>query len=110
MTSRRIDDCLSARDGRLVVEECDTLDLVREFGSPLFVFSEDQLRRNVRRFQAAFQAGWPDGPVVVMPAAKANWLAAIQRTPTASPVRAAAATSTRPASRPWRSMLAARRS
>ena len=79
MTSRRIDDCLSARDGRLYVEECDTLDLVREFGSPLFVFSEDQLRRNVRRFQAAFQAGWPDGPVVVMPAAKANWLAAIQR-------------------------------
>ena len=79
MTSRRIDDCLSARDGRLYVEECDTLDLVREFGSPLFVFSEDQLRRNVRRFHAAFQAGWPDGPVVVMPAAKANWLAAIQR-------------------------------
>ena len=79
MTIRRIDDCLSARDGRLVVEECDTLDLVREFGSPLFVFSEDQLRRNVRRFQAAFQAGWPDGPVVVMPAAKANWLPAIQR-------------------------------
>ena len=61
MTVRRIDDCLSARDGRLYVEECDTLDLVREFGSPLFVFSEDQLRRNVRRFQTAFQAGWPDG-------------------------------------------------
>ncbi len=79
MTIRRIDDCLSARAGRLYVEECDTLDLLREFGSPLFVFAEDQLRRNVRRFQQAFQAGWPDGPVVVMPAAKANWLAAIQR-------------------------------
>ena len=79
MTVRRIDDCLSARDGRLYVEECDTLDLVQEFGSPLFVFSEDQLRRNVRRFQTAFRAGWPDGSVVVMPAAKANWLAAIQR-------------------------------
>ncbi len=79
MTIQRIDDCLSTRDGRLYVEGCDTLDLVREFGSPLFVFSEDQLRRNVRRFQTAFQAGWPDGPVVVMPAAKANWLAAIQR-------------------------------
>ncbi len=79
MTIRRIDECLSARDGRLYVEECDTLELLREFGSPLFVFSEDQLRRNVRRFAAAFQAGWPDGPVVVMPAAKANWLAAIQR-------------------------------
>ncbi len=79
MTVRRIDDCLSIRDGRLYVEGCDTLELLRAFGSPLFVFSEDQLRRNVRRFQAAFGAGWPDGPVVVMPAAKANWLAAIQR-------------------------------
>ncbi len=79
MTTRRIDDCLSARDGRLYIEACDTLDLLAEFGSPLFVFSEDQLRRNVRRFQKSFQAGWPDGPVVVMPAAKANWLAAIQR-------------------------------
>ena len=79
MTIRRIDDCLSARAGRLFIEECDALGLVRQFGSPLFVFSEDQLRRNVRRFQGAFQAGWPDGPVVVMPAAKANWLASIQR-------------------------------
>jgi diaminopimelate decarboxylase len=76
---KRIDDCLSARDGRLFIEECDSLDLLHEFGSPLFVFSEDQLRRNVHRFRDAFQAGWPDGPVVVMPAAKANWLSAIQR-------------------------------
>ncbi|MCX7707896.1 MAG: hypothetical protein N2204_07800, partial [Anaerolineae bacterium] len=79
MTTRRIDDCLSIRDGQLYIEACQALDLLREFGSPLFVFSEDQLRRNVRRFQAAFSVGWPDGPVVVMPAAKANWLAAIQR-------------------------------
>ncbi len=50
MTIRRIDECLSDRDGRLYVEECNTLDLLAEFGSPLFVFSEDQLRRNVRRF------------------------------------------------------------
>ena len=78
MTIRRIDDCLSDRGGRLYVEECDTLELLADFGSPLFVFSEDQLRRNVRRFASAFQAGWPDGPVVVMPAAKANWLAAVQ--------------------------------
>ncbi|MGD8624060.1 MAG: hypothetical protein PVJ34_05950, partial [Anaerolineae bacterium] len=27
----------------------------------------------------AFQAGWPDGPVKVLPAAKANWLLAVQR-------------------------------
>jgi len=76
---RRIDDCLSTQDGRLFVEECDAVELVRQFGSPLFVLSEDQIRRNVRRFQQAFQAGWPDGPVKVLPAAKANWIPAVQR-------------------------------
>ncbi len=78
-TNRRLDDCLSIRDGRLFIEERDTVELVREFGSPLFVLSEDQIRRNVRRFQQAFQAGWPDGPVKVLPAAKANWIPAVQR-------------------------------
>ncbi|MFC1834752.1 diaminopimelate decarboxylase family protein [Thermodesulfobacteriota bacterium] len=74
----RIDDCLSERNGHLFCEECDTVDLVEQFGSPLFVMSEDQIRRNVRRFQDAFQQGWPHGPVKVLPAAKANWLAAVQ--------------------------------
>jgi diaminopimelate decarboxylase len=77
--SRHIDECLSKRDGHLFIEACDTIDLIRQFGSPLFVMSEDQIRRNVRRFQQAFQQGWPDGPVKVLPAAKANWLPAVQR-------------------------------
>ncbi len=46
----RLDDCLSKRDGHLFVENCDTIDLVRQFGSPIFVLSEDQIRRNVRAF------------------------------------------------------------
>jgi len=74
----RLDDCLSIRDGHLFIEECDTVDLVQRFGSPLFVFSEDQIRRNVRRFKKAFEAGWPNGPVKILPAAKANWITAIQ--------------------------------
>jgi diaminopimelate decarboxylase len=76
---RMIDDCLSTRDGHLFVEECDSVELVQQFGSPLFVLSEDQIRRNVRRFRKAFQDGWPDGPVAVLPAAKANWIPAVQR-------------------------------
>lgn len=74
----RLDECLCIRDGHLFIEECDTVDLVERFGSPLFVFSEDQIRRNVRRFQRAFAAGWPDGPVKILPAAKANWIMAVQ--------------------------------
>ncbi|RMD82299.1 MAG: hypothetical protein D6815_09535 [Candidatus Dadabacteria bacterium] len=77
--STRIDDCLSIREGRLFIEERDTVELTREFGSPLFVLSEDQLRRNARRFREAFERGWPDGPVKVMPAVKANWITAVQR-------------------------------
>ncbi len=79
MSISRIDDCLSVRNGRLFVEERDATALTQEFGSPLFVLSEDQLRRNARRFQKAFQDGWPDGPVKVMPAVKANWITAVQR-------------------------------
>ena len=74
-----IDDCLSTCDGHLYVEACDTVELVHRFGSPLFVLSEDQIRRNVRRFQNAFATGWPNGPVKVLPAAKANWISAVQR-------------------------------
>ena len=41
--------------------------------------SEDQLRRNVRAFQAEFRRGWPDGQVVVMPSIKANYGLALRR-------------------------------
>jgi len=79
MGTRLLDDCLSIRDNHLFMEEVDCAALTERFGSPLFVMSEDQLRRNARRYQAAFAEHWPDGPVKVMPAAKANWLPAIQR-------------------------------
>ncbi len=78
-TLTRIDDCLSTRDGHLFIEECDTTDLVARFGSPLFVISEPQIRRNVGRFRDAFRRGWPDGLVKLLPAAKANWISAVQR-------------------------------
>jgi diaminopimelate decarboxylase len=75
----RIDDCLSTAGGHLWIEGCDAVDLVQKFGSPLFVVSEDQLRRNARRFVQAFGHGWRHGPVTVMPAAKANWSRAALR-------------------------------
>jgi len=65
-------DVLSIREGRLYVEDVAAADLVERFGSPIFVFSEGQLRRNVRRIRDAFAGGWPDGPVDVLPAFKAN--------------------------------------
>ncbi len=69
-------DVLSIRDGRLFVEELDAAELVERFGSPIFVFSETQLRNNVRRIRDAFAEGWPVGPVDVLPAFKANTMLA----------------------------------
>jgi len=74
-----LDDTLSKRSGHLFIDDCDSVELLKRFGSPLFVLSENQIRRNVRRFQRSFQQGWPDGPVKVLPAAKANWIPAVQR-------------------------------
>lgn len=65
-------DCLSERDGHLYIDELDTVELAERFGTPLFVFSETQLRGNARRFRAAFEHQWPDGPVDLLPAMKAN--------------------------------------
>jgi diaminopimelate decarboxylase len=65
-------DCLSVRGDRLFVEERDAVELAEEFGTPLFVLSEGQLRGNLRRFRGAFERAWPDGPVDVLPAFKAN--------------------------------------
>ncbi|MCD0418378.1 alanine racemase [Rubrivivax sp. JA1024] len=72
-------DMLSVRAGRLFVEDIAASELVERFGSPLFVYSERQLRANVRRIRAAVAAGWPDGPVDVLPAFKANPMLATRR-------------------------------
>ena len=78
-TATRIDDCLSIRDGRLWMEERDTVELARRFGTPVYVISEDQLRRNARRIAAAFAANWPEGEVGLLPSLKANLSLALRR-------------------------------
>lgn len=74
-----LDECLSVRGGRLFVEGCDSVELARTFGTPLFVVSENQLRRNARRFVSAFGSRWPEGRVNVLPSIKANFSLALRR-------------------------------
>ena len=74
-----IDECLSVRDGHLWIEGCDTVELARMFGTPIYVISEDHLRRNVRRTTAAFRAAWPEGDVLLLPSIKANFTLALRR-------------------------------
>lgn len=74
-----IDSCLSTRGGHLFIDDCDTVELVEKYGSPLFVFSERQLRENVRQFREAFARHWPEGRLEVLPAIKANWIIALRK-------------------------------
>lgn len=77
--SERIDDCLSVRNGKLLFERCDATELACRFGTPIYVLSEDQLRRNVRRFAHAFHQKWPEAPVQILPSIKANFTLALLR-------------------------------
>jgi diaminopimelate decarboxylase len=77
-TVQRLDECLSLRDGELFVEECRARELARRFGTPLYVVSEDQLRRNTRRFASAFASRWP-GELLLLPSIKANSSLALRR-------------------------------
>jgi diaminopimelate decarboxylase len=44
---------LEVRDNYLTVNGVDTIELVKEFNSPLFVFSEGRIRDNIDRLQRA---------------------------------------------------------
>jgi diaminopimelate decarboxylase len=47
-------------NGQLTIEGCNSLDLAREFGTPLFVVSETQVRDNYRSLHRAFSSRYPD--------------------------------------------------
>ena len=78
ITVHRLDECLSVREGSLHIEGCGADELARRFGTPLYVISEDQLRRNVRRFQDAF-APRCLALFALLPSIKANSVLALRR-------------------------------
>lgn len=49
--SWEIENFLEANGHRLHIDGVDTVELVREYGSPLFVFSERRIRRNIERLK-----------------------------------------------------------
>ena len=76
--THQLDECLSVRDGALHVEGCAAQALAERFGTPLYVISEDQLRRNARRFGRAFAARWA-GEFLLLPSIKSNSSLALRR-------------------------------
>ena len=79
MKDLKMNPNLSIRDGRLFIEEMDTVDIAEKFGTPLFVVSEKILVENYRAFQNSFQKYYPEGRIRVMAAVKANPTVAIRR-------------------------------
>jgi D-ornithine/D-lysine decarboxylase len=61
---------LEVRNDHLTVDGVDTLELVKEFNSPLFVFSEGRIRDNIKRLRMAAEA--VDQPIKFCYASKAN--------------------------------------
>src|ERR1700741_1494307 len=61
---------LEVRDNHLTVNGVDTIELVKEFNSPLFVFSEGRILDNIGRLQRAAAA--VDRPIKFCYASKAN--------------------------------------
>jgi diaminopimelate decarboxylase len=70
---------LTVRGGVLWVENCSTVALAEQFGTPLHVVSENQLRRNVQLIRDSFARNWPGGAVRLLPSIKANHALALRR-------------------------------
>ena len=56
--TQRIDE-----KGHLEIGGCDTVQLAREFGTPLYVMDEEALRTNCRQYKAAFDARYPQNTI-----------------------------------------------
>ncbi len=66
--------------GRLSIGGCDTQELTREFGSPLYVFDEVELRSTCREYMHAFTSRYAETDIAY--ASKAylsRWMAAVAR-------------------------------
>lgn len=61
----------------LEIGGCDTTELAKEFGTPLFVYDEETIRAQCRRYLAAFSGG--PAPVEIVYAAKAFLCLALAR-------------------------------
>jgi len=69
---------VSDEHGVLTVEGVSVIELANNFGTPLFVISENTIRENYQTFYKAFQSRYPKA-VVVCVGMKANWGLAVRR-------------------------------
>ena len=73
-----IPNFIEVRDGRLIINNADSLELVREYDSPLFVFSAPRIKSNIERLKQAAQS--VAHPIRFFYASKANSNMAVLKT------------------------------
>jgi len=72
------DTIVRSDTGELEIDGVSARELAEQFGTPLFVISETQLRSNAREFIRAMSAHWP-GELQPMYAIKSNYTLAVRR-------------------------------
>src|SRR5688500_12638589 len=73
-----IPNFIEVRNGRLIINNADSLELVREYDSPLFVFSGPRIKSNIERLKQAAQS--VEHPIRFFYASKANSNVAVLKT------------------------------
>ncbi|HKP68090.1 MAG TPA: diaminopimelate decarboxylase [Pyrinomonadaceae bacterium] len=73
----QIENFLDVRDDRLHIDGADAVELAREYGTPLFVYSESRIRHNIERLQES--ASVIECPLKICYAAKAMSTLGIMR-------------------------------
>ena len=54
-----VSDCLNVNEkGHLTIGGCDTVELVKEFGTPVYVYDENQIRKNCRDFSKSIRENY----------------------------------------------------
>ena len=72
-----IENFLDVREDQLHIDGVSAVELARQYGTPLFVFSENRIRHNIARLQKAETA--IGCPLKICYAAKANSTMAVLR-------------------------------
>lgn len=52
--------------GRLEIGGCDTVDLAKEFGTPLYVMDEELIRNNCAAYRDTFAKVYPNSQVAML--------------------------------------------
>lgn len=61
-----VSDCLNVNEnGHLTISNADTVDLAKEYGTPLFVYSEEQIRKNCRDFVSSMKKNYGENGMVL---------------------------------------------